>query len=481
VADNDTANLAPPIRAALVDSTGKIIASLPVTIADNGDFTIGSVSDAAVTGDNTGTVSAKLRGLDKILSDIWDPINHVLKTTGGVGVGAVTVVDGSDVAEGATTDAAVITDTTGTISGKLRGLVKWAFERMPASLGQKVMASSLPVVLASDQASVPVAATLGAETTKVIGTVNVAAGQTIAVTQGTAANLKSLVDINAAQTLATVTNLSQMSGAAIAMGTGARSAGTQRVTVATDDVVPVTDNASSLTVDAPVGTPVFVRLSDGAAAQVGQKAMTASLPVVLASDQASVPVASTLTAETTKVIGTVRNIGNAGANFDAATAAAVPANGLYIGGSDGTNLRGVLTTSAANLTAATTLGAVLSPPFATWSITHRPVAATKATASKAAGAAGVRHVCTGFSFNLATVGTAQAAVLNCDIIDGATGGATRLASFSMGGIPVNSQHTIIITGIMLIGTAATAMTIEFDAAGAAASFERVNLQGFSVS
>lgn len=40
--------------------------------------------------------------------------------------------------------------------------------------------------------------------------------------------------------------------------------------------VPVTDNSGSLTVDAPVGTPVFVRLSDGAAA-------ISTLPVSLAS------------------------------------------------------------------------------------------------------------------------------------------------------------------------------------------------------
>lgn len=49
--------------------------------------------------------------------------------------------------------------------------------------------------------------------------------------------------------------------------------------------VPVTDNAGSLTVDAPVGTPLFARLSDGTAALVGQKAMAASIPVVIASDQ----------------------------------------------------------------------------------------------------------------------------------------------------------------------------------------------------
>jgi hypothetical protein len=43
---------------------------------------------------------------------------------GGAGGGAVTIADGADVCEGATTDAAVATDATGTVSGKLRGLVK---------------------------------------------------------------------------------------------------------------------------------------------------------------------------------------------------------------------------------------------------------------------------------------------------------------------------------------------------------------------
>ena len=45
------------------------------------------------------------------------------------------------------------------------------------------------VTIASDNTAIPVNATLAAETVKVIGTVNVAAAQTIAVTQATAANL----------------------------------------------------------------------------------------------------------------------------------------------------------------------------------------------------------------------------------------------------------------------------------------------------
>jgi hypothetical protein len=49
---------------------------------------------------------------------------------------------------------------------------------------------------------------------------------------------------------------------------------TQPVSIATS--VPITDNAGSITVDAPVGTPAFVRLSDGTAA-------ISTLPVSLAS------------------------------------------------------------------------------------------------------------------------------------------------------------------------------------------------------
>lgn len=48
------------------------------------------------------------------------------------------------------------------------------------------------------------------------------------------------------------------------------------VVLASDVTVPVTDNSGSLTVDAPVATPVFVRLSDGSAA-------ITTLPVSLAS------------------------------------------------------------------------------------------------------------------------------------------------------------------------------------------------------
>jgi hypothetical protein len=59
-------------------------------------------------------------------------------------------------------------------------------------------------------------------------------------------------------------NNAQVSGTAISVNSGAKDAGTQRVILASDQtVVPISDNSGSLTVDAPVATPVNVAISDG--------------------------------------------------------------------------------------------------------------------------------------------------------------------------------------------------------------------------
>ena len=60
---------------------------------------------------------------------------------------------------------------------------------------------------------------------------------------------------------------------------------------------------------------------------------TGSQRVTIASDNTAFSVNATLLAETTKVIGTVRNLGNAGAIMDfAGQNAAAPANAWLIGG-----------------------------------------------------------------------------------------------------------------------------------------------------
>jgi hypothetical protein len=63
---------------------------------------------------------------------------------------ATTTADGGNTAIGALADAAITSNTTGSLSGKLRGLVAWAYTRMPAALGQTTASASLPVVVASD-------------------------------------------------------------------------------------------------------------------------------------------------------------------------------------------------------------------------------------------------------------------------------------------------------------------------------------------
>lgn len=68
-------------------------------------------------------------GLLNTAGFVWDTvglawIKAVPSTGGGGGGGAVTVANGADVAEGNTADTAVIGDTAGTVSAKLRGINK---------------------------------------------------------------------------------------------------------------------------------------------------------------------------------------------------------------------------------------------------------------------------------------------------------------------------------------------------------------------
>lgn len=117
--------------------------------------------------------------------------------------------------------------------------------------GQKAMASSLPVVLASNQSSVPIndnSSSISVDdngssltvdgTVAISGTVNVAdGGGSLTVDGSVAATQSGTWNVETVSTVTTITN-----------------------------PVAVTDNSGSLTVDAPVSTPVFVRLSDGSSA-----------------------------------------------------------------------------------------------------------------------------------------------------------------------------------------------------------------------
>jgi len=97
----------------------------------------------------------------------------------------------------------------------------------------------------------------------------------VTATNATAANLKAEVTIASAQTLATLTNLVQMNGVNISLNTGVRDTGTQRVTIATDDLVPV-----SGTVTADTELNAAAALADAASATVST-ATVGAVPLLM--------------------------------------------------------------------------------------------------------------------------------------------------------------------------------------------------------
>lgn len=173
------------------------------------------------------------------------------------------------------------------------------------AFGQGLSNASIPVVIASDQSAIDVNATVEVTVTDV--TVTSSALPTGAATEATLAGVAlesggNLATI-AGKDFATQTTLSSLNGKVTACNTGAvvvsssalpsgastaakqpalgtaGSAASDVISIqgiASMTPVAVSDNSSSLTVDAPVGTPVFVRLSDGSSA-------ITTLPVSLAS------------------------------------------------------------------------------------------------------------------------------------------------------------------------------------------------------
>ena len=160
-------------------------------------------------------------------------------------------------------------------------------------------------------------------------------GTAITTTTGTPINITYTVNI--AQN---ISNIAQLAGQTISMGSGTRDSGTQRVTIATDDVVPISDNSGSLTVDAPVGTPVFVRLSDGTNA-------IATLPVSLA----SVPSHDVTNAGTfvVQVNGDALTSLQLIDDSISTVGSAVVAKGIQITGTDGTSARVIATNTTGHV------------------------------------------------------------------------------------------------------------------------------------
>jgi hypothetical protein len=61
-------------------NTSPATSPVAVSLANGADVAEGSTTDVAVTGDNPGTLSAKLRGIDKILTAVWNSTESRLRT-----------------------------------------------------------------------------------------------------------------------------------------------------------------------------------------------------------------------------------------------------------------------------------------------------------------------------------------------------------------------------------------------------------------
>jgi hypothetical protein len=156
---------------------------------------------------------------------------------------------------------------------------------------------------------------------------------------------------------------------------------------------------------------------------------------------------------------------------------AVPAGVLMNGASDGTNTASLQMGSAANSSAAVTGNkALIVDVPGQWTVTNNPVAATQATASKSAGAAGVRHVADCITVGLTPI-AAQTAPVVFNLRDGATGAGTILWSVALIGQAGVAQPPVTLCGLQIPGTAATAMTLESAAAPAASNFAFATIQG----
>lgn len=143
---------------------------------------------------------------------------------------------------------------------------------------------------------------------------------------------------------------------------------------------------------------------------------------------------------------------------------------------NGTTMDRARSGSAANLSAFSATGSELCVKPGNWSVNASATAGTP-SASRVAGGAGVRHVCNSISITLATGATAQTPVL-VNLRDGASGAGTVLQTWAISAVANGGMAVVTITDLNVVGSAATAMTLEFAGATAGSTVATVNLNGY---
>ena len=142
---------------------------------------------------------------------------------------------------------------------------------------------------------------------------------------------------------------------------------------------------------------------------------------------------------------------------------------------------GITPSSPATLAGQSANGASLSVAPGNWSAVSNPAAGTQGSASRAAGAAGVRHVANCISFSAGSIVAPALTALTVNLRDGASGVGTIIWTHEVIIPATTGEDTppVNLCGLNIVGTAATAMTLEWSAALANLS-EAVSLSGYDV-
>lgn len=120
-------------------------------------------------------------------------------------------------------------------------------------------------------------------------------------------------------------------------------------------------------------------------------------------------------------------------------------------------------------------------PTTSFTVTSNPAAGSQATASQAAGGAGVRNVATGLCFSAGSTTAPVLTALTVNLRDGATGAGTIKITFEVI-IPAATGQNVapVCAPVNVIGSANTAMTLEFSAS-LANLIQSVSLQGYTTT
>lgn len=313
------------VVAALPAGTNNIgdvdVLTVPAPLSTSGNGTAASALRVTVASDSTGTIAATQSGTWNVgtLTSITNTV------TVGAAVGSPVFVRLSD---GTNPINTVRVDNAGTFAVQVDGAALTSLQLLDdvvATDGSAAL-TKLYQVGGTDGTNAQILSTNAS------GHLNIADGNNSITVDGTVAATQSgtwILGANSGVDIGDVT----INNASIAV-TGTFWQATQPVSIAA--AVAVTDNNGSLTVDAPVGTPVFVRLSDGASA-------ISTLPVSLASVP-SHPVtnAGTFAVQVDGAALTALQL----LDDTVATAGSAALTKLYqVGGTDGTNAR-VLSTNA---------------------------------------------------------------------------------------------------------------------------------------